>query len=107
MNPTNKEPLTITTEVNGIEACAPEPSTRILSNIISPISPTDSVPKLGGVQSVIIFTASILGTTLVVALITAMVYWFKKKKRSEMMIPKIDKSTDYGVFFSTAEVSIF
>ena len=106
LNPTNKEPLTITTEVNRIEACAPEPTTRILSNITSPTSPSNSAPMLGGVQSVIIFTASILVTTLVVALITAMVCWFKKKKRSGMRIPKIDKSTDYGVFFSTAGIDI-
>ena len=60
---------------------------------------------LGGVQSVVIFTASILATTLVIALLTTMVYSFKRKKRrrkSDMRMMKLNRNTDYGVFFSRA-----
>ena len=65
------------------------PRSRILPNTTPPTSPSNSVPKLVGVQSVIIFTASILATTLVAVLITTTVCLFKKKKRSEARISKI------------------
>ena len=112
LNPTNREPLNITANLNGIDRCARKvtarPRSRILSNTTA--SASKSVLKLGGGQSVIIFTASILATTLVIVLITMMVSSFKKKKRrrrSEVRMMKVDRNTDYGVFFSRAGNSYF
>ena len=48
----------------------------------NPTSPSNPIPMLGGVQSVVIFTASILGTIVAVGLITALVYRLKKRKRT-------------------------
>ena len=78
-NPTNEAPiLTITAMVSGIETCAP---TTTPTTIPITTSPLDPFPKLGGVQSVIIFTVSILATILGVALIITIVCWLKKRKR--------------------------
>ena len=52
----------------------------------------------------IIFTATILGAILAIALITTMVCCFKKKKRSEERAPKVDTNEDYGLYYSTAGI---
>merc|ERR1712032_128282 len=92
LNPTNREPLKITAMVNRIKQCVP-------TSTPTTTSPSDIIPKLGGPQSVIIFTISILGTTLVVALITATVCWFKKRKRTVVVQLEKDFNPMYGTVY--------
>ena len=97
-NPTNDEPLTITAKVNGIEKCA----ATMTPNTTIPIttSPSDPSPKLGGVQSAIIFTVSILGTNLAVALIATTVCWMKKRKRRAAVAQvQLDVNPMYGTVY--------
>ena len=58
------------------------PQTTTPTNMQDTTSPSNPIPMLGGAQSVIIFTSSILGTIVAVALITALVYRLKKRKRT-------------------------
>jgi len=106
LNPANKELMTITAMVNGIEKCD-QTATPVPTNVPTTTSPSDPILKLGGVDSVTIFTASILGTAFAVALITATICHFKKKKRSEgVRAPKVDENADYGLYYSTAGVRL-
>ena len=79
LNPIDKQPMEITAMVNNIEMC---PQTTTPTNMQDTTSPSNPIPMLGGAQSVIIFTSSILGTIVAVALITALVYRLKKRKRT-------------------------
>ena len=97
-NPTNDEPLTITANVNGIEKCAPTTTPNTTIPLTTP--PSDPSPKLGGVQSAIIFTVSILGTNLAVALIATLVCWMKKRKRRAAVAQvQLDVNPMYGTVY--------
>ena len=97
-HPTNEERLTITAKVNGIEVCPPTTTPNTTIPITTP--PSDASPKLGGVQSAIIFTVSILGTNLAVALIATTVCWLKKRKRRAAVAQvQLDVNPMYGTVY--------
>ena len=90
-------------DTEAILACRTNLHTPAPIPIPTTTSPSDSSTKVGGVSSVIIFTVSILGTAIAVALITATICHFKKKKRSEgVRAPKVDDNADYGFYYSAA-----
>jgi len=88
----HKQPMEITAMVNKIEMC---PQTTTPTNMQDTTSPSNPIPMLGGAQSVIIFTSSILGTIVAVALITALVYRLKKRK-STVVRQEEDVNPVYG-----------
>jgi len=95
-HPTNEERLTITAPVYKIEKCDPRATPN--TTVPTTTSPSDSILKLGGLQSVIIFTVSILGTILAVALVIAMIYRLKKRKRAAVA-PSVDVNPMYGTVY--------
>lgn len=95
----HKQPMEITARVNEIEMC---PLTATPPNLQDKTSPSNPIPMLGGVQSVVIFTVALLGTAIISVVITAIVCRFKKKTRSEERTPKVDTNADYGFYYSTA-----
>ena len=75
-------------------------SNQDISYVPIKTSPSDPSPKLGGVQSAIIFTVSILGTNLAVALIATLVCWMKKRKRRAAVAQvQLDVNPMYGTVY--------
>ena len=96
-NPEDEERITIAATVYEIETCPPKTTTATSP---STTSPSDPSPKLGGVQSAIIFTVSILGTNLAVALIATTVCWMKKRKRRAAVAQvQLDVNPMYGTVY--------
>ena len=93
LNPINKQPMEITAKVNNIEMC---PQTTTPTNMQDTTSPSNPIPMLGGVQSVVIFSASILGTIVAVALITTLACTLKKRKRRTVVRQEEDVNPVYG-----------
>ena len=90
----NKEALNITAMVNGIKTCLTTTTTPITTTSFLDTN-SNSIPKIGGVHSGIVFGSSALGTILVVALFSTAVCFLKRRKTTAIAQLK-DVNPTYG-----------